>query len=219
MLRLVVLLLLVANASYFAWGSGMLRAYGLGPTPQQEPQRLEQQVRPEGLRVLSEPELKRVEDQVRADQAPKECLQAGPLDAATAGNVRKWLEAHLAASSWQLESSPVGARWMVYLGKFTSADAQARKRAELIALGIKPEPVRNPALEPGLSLGLADSKRDAEALLAKLGAKGIRSARVIQERAESQAFTLRLPAVSDATRAQLGDIKAALGSRALQACN
>ena len=219
MLRLVVLLLLVANASYFAWGSGMLRAYGLGPTPQQEPQRLEQQVRPEALRVLSESELKRVEDQARADQAPKECLQAGPLDAATAGNVRKLLEARLAANSWQLESSHISARWMVYLGKFANADALARKRAELTALGIKPEAVRNPALEPGLSLGLADNKRDAEALLAKLGAKGIRTARVVQEREDSQVFNLRLPAISEATKAQLGDVKSALGARSLQSCN
>lgn len=219
MLRIVVLLLFVANAGYFAWGSGMLRAYGLGPTPQQEPQRLEQQVRPDGMRVLSDKELKRVEEQVKADQAPKECLQAGPLDNATAGNVRKVLEAQLPAGSWQLESTRVGARWIVYIGKFPNAEALAKKRAELIALGVKPDNLRNPALEPGLSLGSADTKRDAEAALAKLAPKGIRTARVVQEREESQAFTLKLPAVSENIKSQLGDVKTALAGRALQACN
>ncbi len=219
MLRLLVLLLLVANTGYFAWGSGMLRAYGLGPTPQQEPQRLQQQVRPDALRVLSHSELQRVEEQLKADQAPRECLQAGPLDAATATAVRKLLEAQLPASAWQLETTRTSARWLVYVGKFPNADALAKKKAELIALGVKPEAVRNPALEPGLSLGAADTRKDAEALLARLAPKGIRTARVVQEREESQAATLKLPAISESTRAQLGDLKTALGSRTLLPCN
>lgn len=219
MLRFVVLLLLVANTGYFAWGSGMLRSYGLGPSVQQEPQRLAEQVRADALRVLSAQELQRAEEQARADLAPKECLQAGPLDSGTASQVRKLLEARLPADSWQLDSSPVSARWMVYVGKLPNADALARKRAELAASGLKSEAVRTPPWEPGLSLGLATSKRDADALLVKLSAKGLRNARVVQERAEGQAFTLRLPAVSEAGKAQLGDVQAALGAGALQRCN
>ena len=219
MLRLLVLLLLVANTGYFAWGSGLLRAYGWGPTAQQEPQRLQQQVRPDALRVLSPGELQRLEDQLKADQTPRECLQAGPLDAATAGNVRKVLEAQLPANAWQLESTRTDARWLVYVGKFPTAEALAKKRAELLALGMKPEAVRGAALEPGLSLGAADNRKDAEVLLGRLAAKGLRSAKVVQEREASQSATLRLPALSTSALGQLGDLKLALGERTLQPCN
>jgi len=53
MLRLALLTLLLANAGYFAWSQGLLTAWGLAPAQQSEPQRVEQQIRPESLRVLS----------------------------------------------------------------------------------------------------------------------------------------------------------------------
>lgn len=53
MLRLLVLLLVLANAGYFAWSQGLLTEYGYAPVEQTEPQRLNQQIRPEALRLLS----------------------------------------------------------------------------------------------------------------------------------------------------------------------
>ena len=52
MLRLLVLLLLLANGGYYAWSHGYLLPWGVGPTQQAEPQRLQQQVHPEAVRVL-----------------------------------------------------------------------------------------------------------------------------------------------------------------------
>lgn len=51
MLRTLVLLLLVCNLAYFAWSQGWLRFYGLAPAQQSEPQRLQQQIRPEALQL------------------------------------------------------------------------------------------------------------------------------------------------------------------------
>lgn len=77
MLRLLVVLLLAANALWFAWAQGGLPA-GLLPFPreadQREPQRMSAQVHPERVRVLPPPEARRL-----ADLA---CLQAGPFEAA-----------------------------------------------------------------------------------------------------------------------------------------
>ena len=42
MLRFLVLLLLLANAGFYAWSHGLLLAWGVGPTQQSEPQRLQQ---------------------------------------------------------------------------------------------------------------------------------------------------------------------------------
>lgn len=49
----MVLLLVLLNAAYYAWSHDMLRAYGLGPLRQAEPQRLQQQIRPDALVIES----------------------------------------------------------------------------------------------------------------------------------------------------------------------
>ena len=61
MLRLLVLLLVLANAGYYAWGRGLLAPYGFGPLAQAEPQRMAQQIRPEALRVLTPFEARQIE--------------------------------------------------------------------------------------------------------------------------------------------------------------
>ena len=53
MLRMVVLVLVLLNSAYFAWSQGWLLGLGYGPTQQREPQRLNQQIRPEALRLVS----------------------------------------------------------------------------------------------------------------------------------------------------------------------
>jgi hypothetical protein len=58
MLRLIVLLLLFANAAYFAWSQGVLAAWGLAPAQQSEPKRLAQQINPQAVRILSGEEAK-----------------------------------------------------------------------------------------------------------------------------------------------------------------
>ncbi len=52
MLRLAVIVLLLANAGYYAWSQGLLRQFGYAPQEQSEPQRMNQQIRPETLQIL-----------------------------------------------------------------------------------------------------------------------------------------------------------------------
>ncbi|HEY0886794.1 MAG TPA: hypothetical protein VGE20_16000 [Ramlibacter sp.] len=66
MLRLVVLLLVLANAGYFAWSQGLLAAWGFAPAATGEPQRLREQIKPEALRLLREEEARRL----ASDAAP-----------------------------------------------------------------------------------------------------------------------------------------------------
>ncbi|WP_343590167.1 SPOR domain-containing protein [Paracidovorax wautersii] len=51
MLRIAFLVLLLANAGYYAWSGGMLRGWGAGPEETSEPQRLAQQIHPEILQL------------------------------------------------------------------------------------------------------------------------------------------------------------------------
>ena len=100
MLRLIVLLLLLANGVYFAWSHDYLKMYGFAPVAPNEPHRMEQQIKPEMIQLLSAGDLKKAEAQVQADLAPKECLQAGPFDDEQAANLRKALDAALPSGSW-----------------------------------------------------------------------------------------------------------------------
>ncbi|MDR7095212.1 SPOR domain-containing protein [Hydrogenophaga laconesensis] len=55
MLRWAVVLLVLANAGYFAWTRGYLDGLGMAPVEQREPERLAGQVKPEALRLLNGP--------------------------------------------------------------------------------------------------------------------------------------------------------------------
>jgi hypothetical protein len=56
MMRLIVVLLLVANLGYYAWTRGALALFGTEPArfSEREPQRLTQQVRPQMLQIRKE---------------------------------------------------------------------------------------------------------------------------------------------------------------------
>ncbi|MEG2880278.1 MAG: SPOR domain-containing protein, partial [Comamonas sp.] len=51
MLRIALFILLLANAGYFAWSQGALTSLGWAPQQHNEPERLQQQLRPETLQL------------------------------------------------------------------------------------------------------------------------------------------------------------------------
>jgi len=238
MLRLAVIVLLLANAGYFAWSQGHLRPWGWAPQEQAEPQRMNQQIRPETLQILkvnasktsssspvpapatqAAPTASTTAADTPASAAatdPAECLQAGVFDERQAEALRT-AAAGLPQGSWALEPTPIAGRWMVYMGRFEDQETLDRKRAELRARKVDHDRAGG-TLELGLSLGRFTTKEAAERELANLGTKGVRTARVIQERAEAPGFTLRLPAVSDALRAQLDVLRTAMAGKTLRTC-
>lgn len=219
MLRLFVLLLVLLNGAYFAWSHGLLRAYGFAPVQQSEPQRLAQQLRPEALQPLTPEEVKRVEFvPPPVPLKPAECLQAGLFDEKQSAILRSTLEPALPAGSWRLEPVVEPARWIIYMGKFATPEAMAKKRSELAALDLKFEPLRNPALELGLSLGGFATQDAATAALVRLNQRGVRTARVTQEQVEARGNLLKIPAADDTLRVRLDEFKPALAGKLLRAC-
>ncbi len=250
MLRLAVIVLLLANAGYYAWSQGLLRPLGYAPQEQSEPQRMNQQIRPETLQILKvnpsktssaappgststptpTPTPTSPSQATAANDSPTppttpaasapadsaECLQAGVFDDRQAEALRT-AAAGLPAGSWTLEPTPIPGRWMVYMGRFDDIETLDRKRAELRARKVDHDRAGG-TLELGLSLGRFASKEAAERELTNLGTKGVRTARVVQERAEAPGFTLRLPAVNDALRAQLDVLRTAMAGKTLRAC-
>ena len=218
MLRFLVLLLVLLNAGYFAWSHGMLRAYGWAPAEQSEPQRLQQQIRPEAIRILPTEEARRAEQVALTPPKPPECLQAGLFDEAQTEAVRKVLETALPAGAWALETTVEPARWIVYMGKFPNAAALEKKRAELDKMKLKLQTLDNPELQLGLSLGRFETQAQAQASLNTLQRRGVRTARVVEERPETRQSLLRIPAADEALRPRLEELKPVLGDKTLRSC-
>ena len=244
MLRLLVIVLLLANAGYYAWGHNLLASWGLAPAQEAETQRLSQQIRPEALNILPEPgaapasyaapvpaadaagnstpdtpSALLVPTVLASSPTPAArgvCLQAGALDEAQAEAWRRAARA-LPQGSWQLERSTTPARWMVYMGRFADNAVLAQRRAELKARNVafdKP----GAALEPGLSLGRFISEEAAQRALVTLSNQGVRTARVVEERPETSTYMLRLPLVDAGLQAQLDALRPALAGKPLRPC-
>ena len=229
MLRLLVLLLALANVAYFAWTRGTLAPLGMAPSVQTEPQRMATQIRPEAISLLTADEARQIESSgsaarpgngasAAADAAAPECLQAGLFNEQQTTALRASLEKALPTGSWQFESSTEPARWIVYMGKYPNEDALAKKRSELRQLGVAFRSVSNDALAPGLALASFAQQADADKELARVATKGVRTARVVQERAEARGQILKLAAVDAVLRAQLEALKPQLEGKPLRPC-
>jgi hypothetical protein len=223
------MLLLVLNLGYFAWGQGWLLAYGWGPAQQQEPQRLVQQIHPEALQVLggkdAAPEPTPPAAAASATEAgmgeatsASACWQLNDLDPAQAEALRPVLSSRFAAGAWALDEVGLAPRWMVYMGKFPNALELAKKREQLISLKLKFSPVTGAAWSPGLSLGVFSSQEGANTALQELLQRGVRSAKVVQERPSSLSYHLRLPAVTPAEQPALDAVKQAVPGKPLESC-
>ena len=238
MLRLAVIALLLANAGYYAYTQGWLRSAGLVTPEQAEPQRLQQQIRPETLKVLRAqgatnnptpppaPAAAPAADTTASAPATTaaapadagECLQAGVFDDKQATALRT-AAASLPPGSWSLEPTPITGRWMIYMGRFDDQDTLDKKRAELRARKVDFDRAGG-TLELGLSLGRFSTEEAAQRGLTALNAQGVRTARVIQERQAATGFILKLPAVTDAQRQRwLATLRPAMAGKTLGSCS
>jgi len=218
-LRFLVLLLLFLNALYYAWSHDLLQAYGFAPTQQGEPDRLNQQIHPELLIILTAGQPRQAEAAPPPVVQAALCLQAGLFDDIQAAVLRQSAQTLLPAGRWSLDEISEPARWIVYMGRFPDGQAMARKQAELAALQLRTEPIENPALANGLSLGGFDSQEKAVTELAALVKRGVRTAQVVQERAGTHASMLRISQVDDAVRARIEELRPALAGKTLRACS
>jgi hypothetical protein len=233
MVRLMVMALLALNLGYYAWGQGWLLAYGWGPSQQREPQRVAQQVHPEAITILSSKDIAPsteaalqpaastpglASSDVPAPQRATVCWQMVDLDAQQADKLRPLLKASLPEGAWVFDETRLPARWMVYMGKYAQAEDMAKKRDQLNQLKVPFSPLNNTAFSPGFSLGVFSSEEAANGALQEVARRGVRSAKVVQERPDILHYRLRLSAISAADQTAVDVIKAAMPSRTLDVC-
>lgn len=244
MLRTLVILLVLANLASYAWQTGRLAPLGLMPAPVAEPERVDQQLRPEAIRLLNGPRPAVPSTASAAPAGPAEgptastvppaatsatpatdaaaptaCWEAGGFDAAQAGPLRTGLERlGLPEGGWRLSEVASPGRWIVYMGRYDNAAQVSAKKAELRELGVEYRDVSVSGLAPGLSLGTFSSEAAAQTALQQVLRKGVKTARVAQERAPSTTYNLRLPAVTAEQRARVQALLPSGANRQLAAC-
>ena len=82
MIRFAIVLLLLANAGYYAFSHGMLRSMGWVPENPAEPERMQQQVNPEALRIMTREEMEQAQKQVQGAAPAAEPSANGAPEAA-----------------------------------------------------------------------------------------------------------------------------------------
>ena len=201
MLRAAVAALLLANVLFFAWARGWLSPAVPPPhAGEREPGRLAAQIRPETIRLVTP---QAASAAVAAANAV--CMEAGPFGDTDIGVAEAAvLAAGVPANAFERRDVVGKAAWLVYMGRFADAAAQRTKEDELRRLKLGFEPVTAPAeLAPGLQLSRHDSREAADAALALLVQRGVRTARVAAVPAPPDQHWLRLPRASPDLLARL----------------
>lgn len=205
MLRLLVLLLLVANLAFFAWMQGWLGGdAAVAPSPRGEVEAEKVVVLPRHpIAALEAAATAPSEPADRTDQAAAICIEAGPFNDDEFAEVERRVRAALPTLAWATVTRASPAQWAVYMGPFTSEELLDRKQDELRRMAdVQFEVLRSPAsLSPGISLGRHEQEAAAQAALTQFRQRGIRTARVVQLRT---AIERRLMRVAEAdSKAQL----------------
>ena len=204
MLRVLVVLLLLANGVFFAWSRGWFAPVMAPPRgAEREPERVAAQVHPETVVVLPLAAASAAVSAARA--AAGRCLEAGPLAEAEAGAAEGLLaQAHLPEGSWLREAAATPPLWLVYAGRVADKAALRVRAEELRRLKLSFEVIDESAeLATGLVLSRHASRAEAETALAaatKVGPKGLR---VVALPTPPAKVWLRVPKADSEQQAQL----------------
>lgn len=251
MLRVLVLILFLANLLFYFWTQGWLAGVvDVQPGGQREPDRISHQVQPNVIRVLPPdaasaaasggsmpeaagsvaPDASGVTAAATASAASAaisstgaseaySCLEAGPYTLAERIQVEAKLKTILKPGDWMDRTRERPAGWMVYMGRYASEDLLDKKEEELRRIKIEYTVVRSPAdLMWGLSLGRYDQRAEADAALARVAQRGVRTARLVSLSPDI-AHWLRMPRVTPSLETTLAGIPAAVWlERSLKPC-
>jgi len=155
-----------------------------------------------------------------ASAAAAACFEAGPFAAAELAAAQAALKAALPPGTrWADVVVPRGGAWVVYMGTFANREAQQAKEDQLRRIRVDFEEMDAPAaLGPGLSLGRHDSRAAADAALAQLTRRGIRTARVVELSPPVVTHLLRIDRPTPLLAAQLAALNLPALRGAMQPC-
>lgn len=155
----------------------------------------------------------------QASSKDTKCVEAGPFSASELAALKANLRPILPAGSWNARTVAIQGQWLVYMGPYADADMLERKQTELRRIkGLSFEEVRTPAhLALGISLGRFNRQEDADAGLAAMRNRGIRTARIVNVRPPMEVQVLRVPQATVSMQVSLASMKLPQG-KGFSAC-
>ncbi|MCV2351265.1 hypothetical protein [Paucibacter sp. Y2R2-4] len=203
MLRALVLLLLLLNGLFFSWTQGWLDGViGIKAGGTHEPERLNQQVNPESIKLL--------EPQAAAALQTRVCLESGLLGSEAALNeAQAALQgAGFSAADWQVQHSEQAGVWAVASIRLPTKDFQARKEETYKKLKISFEYLSGmPEEMPTLLLSRHDSEKAANAALESLSQRALKGLRVLQLQTPSKRYKLVMPQLDGLQQGRVANLK------------
>jgi hypothetical protein len=212
MMRLLVVVLLAANAAFFVWSHGWLDAVtGLPAHGGREPQRLAAQQHPERIQPLAASAVAALSQRV--------CLELGPLDGDAALTAAQNALRGFGADA-QVRSSEQAGVWVVATIKLADPEFRARKEATYKQLRLNFEPLDGlPAEQPAFVLGRHPTEAAANAELAALDRRGLKGLRVLTLKAPMNRHTVVLPQLDGLLAGKLKASKDAAFAAGFHACS
>jgi len=223
-MRGLLIALVVANLLVLGWSLDLLP--GLSRNREREPERVQHQVRPEAVQLITPTAASAALQAAAAqrssnatpgntpasapgvaDSSATVCLEAGPFAAGeVAAAERSLRDLKWPALEWTAQRSERGGSYIVYQGRFADEAAMIRRREDWRRQQLTVEEVRNaPDLQPGLQFGRYDTRAAADAALVQLAQQGVKVARVV---------TIKIPVVVTLLRVERAD--GALAARLTQ---
>lgn len=200
-MKALVFLLVLVNLLFYAFGAGY---FGRPENP--DAGRLEQQVQPERMRIVSRgeapakqpaasvaDEIKRELPSAQSEASPAVCLLWEHLNKADADRLQALLTDKFAEFKVQRRAElSEGAGWWVSIPPLAGKAEADKKAGELRRLGVTDYFV----LQEGphrfaISLGIFSSEKGAQERLAELTAIGVRSARLTPRPGKDAGFSLQ----------------------------
>lgn len=245
MLRLLSMVLALANAIVFAWSQGYL---GQAEASQHEPQRLQAQIKPQQLVLLTAEQARAAANEARAaaqaaalaaqqaqaaaaaaaaPAAPAvpllACIQAGPFTPADAARFHARLQPLGQAVKPQrisLTHQEVSSH-LVYLPPDGGRAGAQRRAADLKQRGVENHFIMqgDTPLRWGISLGLFKSEAAAKKLVSQLQQKGVRNVRIQPRGPQTTRNAYQFRDIEAPLRERLATLAANFNGAAVRNCD
>jgi len=202
-MRALFFVLVLANLLFFGWHAGYL---GPGEEKKGEPERMNQQIAPEKIRLVSPEAARR---QIEAARARAACFEWGSFPVQDADRAQSALAALALGEKLTSRKVEEAAQWWVFMPpQGTKANAD-KKTDELKRLGISDYYV---VTDEGpnrwaVSLGVFRTEEAARNYLTSITNRGVKTARVGERETRVQKTVFQIREVDDALRAKLADIR------------
>lgn len=214
-MRLFFFILLLANATFFAYAW-----FGPGAEAGGEARIINQQLSPEKIRLLRPEQVSALTRKPEAAKSTAVCLEWGAFSGADVARAEQALEPlGLGAKLTQRRQDDVAGFW-VYIAPLASRQAATQKAGELKRLGIDDYFVvsDDPKWRNSISLGVFKTEEAAQARLAALRAKNVKSATVGPRETQLAKTYFQVRDVASSLATKLNELKQGFAGSELHEC-